>query len=64
MDEVPSLSIVETSLTKVTKIRIVQNVSNNEIFDEFTYVNNYANAGQIEIWKQSALNTSKKSVEN
>ena len=46
---IPSLSIVEKSLIKVTKILNDLSLNDNEIFDEFTYVKNYAKPEQIEI---------------
>ena len=56
LDAISSWSSVEKSLIKVTKIRNVLNINNNEII----IVNNYANVEQIEIWKQSPLNPDKK----
>ena len=54
LDAIPSLSAVEKSLIKVTNSDF--NINNNEIFDQYTSVKNYANVERIEIGKQSALN--------
>ena len=47
LDAIPCGSTIGKSLAKLIKIRSDLNINNNEIFDEFTYLKNYANAEQI-----------------
>ena len=65
LDAISSRSSGEKQLIQVIEILNDLNtrINNNEILDEFTYEKNYANAEQIEIWKQSALNSDTKWVE-
>ena len=45
LDDIPSWSTIEKSLIKkVTKTRNDLNINNNQLFDEFIYLKNYANA--------------------